>query len=70
MIPVGATYFGHYPFWPRPILATTYFGHGLTDFGHGQFLAFSRLRRGEGGEVGRGVAVRGAFRPNVTEFEN
>ena len=32
-------------FWPRPTLATTtlattYFGHGLTDFGHGQLWAF------------------------------
>ena len=41
--------------WPRPTLANSfsYFGHGLTDFGHGQFWAFSRVRSGRGG-VGRG----------------
>ena len=32
--------------WPRLNLATTYFGHGLTYFGHCQFLALTRLRRG------------------------
>ena len=31
--------------WPRPALATTCFGHDQADFGHGQFWAFSRLRR-------------------------
>ena len=27
-------YFGHVLLWPRPTLATTYFGHGQADFGH------------------------------------
>ena len=51
-------------------LATTYFGHDLTDFGHGQFWAFSRLRRGGnrarewggprlGGQRGGGRRVEG-----------
>ena len=44
---------GRDPLWPRPTLATTYFDHGLTDVGHGQFGAFSRVR-GEG-EEGEGV---------------
>ena len=47
----GATYFGHDRFWPTgfPCLATTLFGHGLTDFGHSQLWAFLRVRRGRGG---------------------
>ena len=46
---LATTYFGHDLLWPRPCLATTYFGHDLTDFGHGQFGAFSRVKRGRGG---------------------
>ena len=40
--PPGATQFGHDRFWPTafPSLATTWFGHDLTNFGHGQFGAF------------------------------
>ena len=72
--------------WPRLTLATTYFGHCLADFGHGQFWAFSRLRRGgeeggggrgnEGPKVGpRGVeAPRGGgpegWRPRGVEAQN
>ena len=47
----GATYFGHDRLWPTafPTLATTYFGHGLTDLRHDQFWAFSRVKRERGG---------------------
>ena len=38
-------------------LATTCFGHGLTDFGHDQFWAFSRVRKGRG-RVGRGNGAK------------
>ena len=44
--------------WLRPTLASSfsYFGHDLTNFGHGQFLAFSRRERGEGGGGPKGGA--------------
>ena len=61
LVQTGATHFGHDLLWPRPPLATTSFGHRLTDFGHGQLWAFLRVGRGwgEGGAKGaEGVGAR------------
>ena len=56
---LATTSFGHDLVWPRPGLATTWFGHDLTNFGHGQFGAFSRVKRGRGGVGAREWRAQG-----------